>query len=67
MFGFTLQQLESFGLDLFFAGIFFFIFMAIRDVLKQGNVPTYGKFVVWGVLTLGCVGFIAKGIIQLFI
>lgn len=67
MFGFTLQQIESFGLDLFFALIFFFIFMAIRDVLNTGKVPTFGKFVVWGVLTFGCVGFIAKGIIQLFL
>lgn len=67
MFGFTLQQIESLGLDLFFAGLFFFIFMAIRDVTNKGDVPAFGKFVIWGVLTLGCVGFIAKGIIQLFI
>ncbi len=57
--------LESVGLDLFFATLFFLIGMAIRDVLKQGNVPTFGRRVVWLVLFLGCAGFIVKGIIQL--
>ncbi|WP_054672343.1 DUF2788 domain-containing protein [Parasalinivibrio latis] len=59
------ELLEKIGLDLVFAGIFFFIGMAIRDVLNQGNVPTFGRRIVWLVLFLGCAGFIAKGIIQL--
>jgi len=60
------QQLEAVGLNLFFAGIFFLIGMAIRDVLKKGDVPMVGKIVVWSVLTFGCLGFVAKGIIQAF-
>ncbi len=60
------QQFEALGLNLMFAGIFFLIGMAIHDVLKSGDVPFAGKIVVWGVLTLGCLGFIAKGIIQAF-
>ncbi|MGF1764367.1 DUF2788 domain-containing protein [Aliivibrio kagoshimensis] len=56
--------LEKIGLDLLFASIFFFIGMAIKDVLKQGNVPVFGRRIVWLVLFLGCAGFIAKGIIQ---
>mgnify|MGYP000138504969 CR=1 FL=1 len=60
------QQLEVVGLNLFFAGIFFLIGMAINDVLKKGDVPLVGKIVVWGVLTFGCLGFVAKGIIQAF-
>lgn len=39
--------------------------MAIKDVLKQGNVPPFGRRIVWLVLFLGCTGFIAKGLIQL--
>lgn len=58
------QQLEVLGLNLLFAGIFFLIGMAIHDVLKEGKVPFFGKVVVWGVLTFGCLGFIAKGVIQ---
>ena len=60
-----MEQIESFGLNFFFAAIFFFIGMAIKDVLKQGNVPKSGQFIVWLVLFLGCAGFVAKGIIQL--
>jgi hypothetical protein len=57
--------IESIGLDLLFASIVFFIGMAIKDVLKQANVPPFGRNIVWLVLFLGCAGFIAKGIIQL--
>ena len=57
---------ETVGLNLFFASIFFFIGMAIKDVLKKGEVPFYGKAFVWLVLFLGCFGFIAKGLIQAF-
>lgn len=57
--------LEAIGLDLLFAAIFFLIGMAIKDVLKQGNVPVIGQRIVWLVLFLGCAGFIAKGLIQL--
>ncbi|ELX7526896.1 DUF2788 domain-containing protein [Vibrio parahaemolyticus] len=60
-----MDMLESIGLDLLFAAIFFFIGMAIKDVLKQGNVPVFGRRIVWLVLFLGSAGFIAKGIIQL--
>lgn len=57
--------IESIGLDLLFASVFFFIGMAIKDVLKQGNVPIFGQRIVWLVLFLGCAGFITKGLIQL--
>ncbi|CZF77531.1 DUF2788 domain-containing protein [Grimontia marina] len=60
------ELLEKIGLDLLFAGIFFFIGMAIKDVLKEGKVPPFGRRVVWLVLFLGCAGFITKGVIQLF-
>ncbi|TKB58625.1 DUF2788 domain-containing protein [Ferrimonas aestuarii] len=58
-------QLEAVGLNLFFAAVFFLIGMSIRDVLNKGNVPKFGRYIVWLVLFLGCAGFIAKGVIQL--
>ena len=61
-----MEQIEALGLNLFFASIFFFIGMAIHDVLKQGKVPKFGRNSVWLVLFLGCAGFIAKGLIQVF-
>ncbi|MCM2680794.1 DUF2788 domain-containing protein [Echinimonas agarilytica] len=60
------DKIESIGLYVFFAVIFFFIGMAIQDVLKRGNVPFFGRAIVWLVLFLGCAGFIAKGVIQAF-
>ena len=58
--------IESIGLDLFFAFIFIFIGLTVRDVMKTNKVPPLGQAVIYLVLLLGCVGFIAKSIIQLF-
>ncbi|GLT15685.1 MAG TPA: DUF2788 domain-containing protein [Vibrio sp.] len=60
-----INTIESLGLDLFFASLFLLIGLAIKDVLKQGNVPVFGRRIVWLVLFLGCAGFIAKGLIQM--
>ena len=60
-----MEQIETIGLNLFFAAIFFFIGVAIHYVLRQGNVAKFGRFIVWLVFFLGCAGFIAKGIIQM--
>lgn len=60
-----IDKIESIGLDLLFASVFILIGLAIKDVLKQGNVPPFGRRIVWLVLFLGCAGFVAKGIIQL--
>lgn len=59
------DTLESVGLNFFFALLFLLIGLAIKDVLKQANVPVFGRRIVWLVLFLGCAGFIAKGLIQL--
>lgn len=56
--------IETFGLRAFFVIVFLLIGLAIHDVLKRGNVPLFGRMIVWLVLFLGCVGFIAKGIIE---
>ena len=56
--------LEVIGLNLFFAFIFIFIGLSIHDVMSKNNVPKMGQIVVYFVLSLGCLGFIAKGIIQ---
>lgn len=45
--------------------IFLLIGLAIQDVLKRGNVPRFGRFIVWLVLFLGCAGFVAKGLIEM--
>ena len=61
-----INEFETLGLYFGLAGLLFFIGMAIQDVLKKGQVPFFGRAVVWVVLFLGCSGFIAKGVIQVF-
>jgi hypothetical protein len=58
------ETIEAVGLNLFFAFIFIFIGLSIYDVMKKNDIPRVGQFVVYFVLVLGCVGFIAKGVIQ---
>lgn len=60
------ELFEIIGLNFLFALFFFFIGMAIKDVLNQAKVPKFGRQVVWLVLFLGCFGFICKGMIQIF-
>lgn len=38
---------------------------AVHDVLSKNNVPLMGRVVTYGVLGLGALGFLAKGIIEL--
>jgi hypothetical protein len=59
-----LELIEAIGLNLFFLFIFGFIGLSIHDVMNKNDVPKIGKLVIYFVLLLGCVGFIAKGIIQ---
>jgi len=59
-----LELMESIGLKLFLVLLFLLIGLAIQDVLKRGNVPRFGRVIVWLVLFLGCLGFIVKGLIE---
>lgn len=58
------ELIELIGLNLFFAFIFIFIGLSIHDIMKKNDVPKMGQFVVYLVLSLGCLGFIVKGVIQ---
>ncbi len=50
------------GLFILFALMAF----AVHDVLTKNNVPLLGRVVTYGVLGLGALGFLAKGIIEWF-
>jgi hypothetical protein len=60
------ELIETLGTNFALAILFLLIGLAIQDVLKKGNVPKFGRWFVWLVLFLGCAGFIAKGLIQVF-
>lgn len=60
------QQIESILLNVTLAGLFLLMGYAIHDVMKKNDVPKIGRFVAYGVLGLGALAFVAKGLIQLF-
>lgn len=62
----TIQHIEGIVLNITLVGLFLFIAYAVHDVMEKNKVPKIGRFVAYGVLGLGCVGFLAKGIIQIF-
>lgn len=64
MFAEYYELIEVIGLNLFFAFIFIFIGLSIHDIMKKNDVPKMGQLVVYFVLSLGCLGFIVKGVIQ---
>ena len=46
--------------------LFVLMGFAVHDVLRKNSVPLIGRVVAYGVLGLGALGFVAKGIIELF-
>jgi hypothetical protein len=62
----TFQQIESLVLNVTLVGLFLLMGYAVHDVMKKNDVPKIGRFVAYGVLGLGTLGFLAKGIIQVF-
>ncbi|MFC4699216.1 DUF2788 domain-containing protein [Glaciecola siphonariae] len=60
------QTLESAALNMALVVLFALMFFAVHDVLKKNDVPKAGRFVVYGVLGLGALGFVMKGIIEIF-
>ena len=59
------EQIELAMMNLALLGLFVLMALAVRDVLNKNNVPRYGKFVVYSVLFVGTLSFIAKGIFQI--
>lgn len=59
------EQIEIIGLYGFYLLLFLLIGLSIQDLLKRGNVPKFGRNVVRLVLFFGCIGFIAKAIIEI--
>lgn len=60
------ELIESIVLYLGLLCLFVLMGYAVHDVLEKNDVPTIGRVVAYGVLGLGALGFVAKGIIELF-
>lgn len=60
------ELIEAIALNLSLFGLFVLMGLAVRDLLNKNKVSKLGRFVIYTVLLLGTVSFIAKGVIQLF-
>ncbi len=60
------ELIEAIMLNLGLVCLFALMGFAVHDVLKKNDVPMIGRVVAYGVLGLGAMGFVAKGIIQIF-
>lgn len=60
------ELIESVMMNLGLLILFLIMGFAVHDVLKKNDVPLIGRAVAYGVLGLGALGFVAKGLIQIF-
>ncbi|WP_333608203.1 DUF2788 domain-containing protein [Arsukibacterium sp.] len=63
----SVEQFETIGLWLGLAGLYLFIVLAIRDVLKKSQAPKLGQAFVWLVLFLSPLVFVVKTVMQYFL
>ncbi len=65
MFGFTEEQIASFGLTFGLGGFMFYMLFIIWNLARESKAGRMGTFVLFLVLAFGMVGFIAKGVIKM--
>jgi hypothetical protein len=66
MFGFTEEQIASFGLTFGVGGFMLYMLFIIWNLAKESNAGRMGTFVLFLVLAFGMIGFVAKGLIKYF-
>lgn len=64
MFGFTEEQIASFGLTFGVGGFMLYMLFIIWNLAKESKAGKMGTFVLFLVLAFGMIGFVAKGIIK---
>ena len=65
MFGFSEEQIASFGLTFGMAAFMGYMLFIIWNLAQESKAGRMGTFVLFLVLAFGMVGFIAKGLIKL--
>jgi hypothetical protein len=67
MFGFTEEQIAWFGLTFGVGAFMLYMVFIIFQLARESKAGRYGTFVLFLALGVGLIGFVAKGIIKLFI
>lgn len=64
MFGFSEQQIASFGLTFGLAGFMVYMLFIVWNLARESKAGRTGTIVLFFVLGFGMLGFIAKSVIQ---
>jgi hypothetical protein len=67
MFGFTEEQIAWFGLTFGVGAFMLYMVFIIVQLARESKAGRYGTFVLFLALGVGLIGFVAKGVIKLFI
>jgi hypothetical protein len=67
MFGFDEEQIAWFGMTVGVGAFIGYMFFIIWQLARESQAGRFGTFVLFIVLGFGMIGFIAKGVIKLFI
>jgi Protein of unknown function (DUF2788) len=67
MFGYTEEQIAGFGLSFGVSAFMLYMVFIIWQLARESKAGRFGTFVLFLALGFGLLGFVAKGIIKLFI
>lgn len=67
MFGFTEEQIASFGLTFGVGGFMLFMIFIVGQLAWESKAGKFGTFVLFLALAFGMVGFVAKYLIQWYL
>jgi Protein of unknown function (DUF2788) len=67
MFGFSEEQISWFGLTFGVGAFMLYMVFIVVQLARESKAGRYGSFVLFLALGVGLIGFVAKGIIKLFI
>jgi Protein of unknown function (DUF2788) len=67
MFGYTEEQIAGFGLTFGVSAFMLYMVFIIWQLARESKAGRFGTFVLFLGLGVGLVGFVAKGLIQLFL
>lgn len=63
MFGYTEEQLAQFGLTFGVAAFILYMMFIVLQLARESKAGRFGTFVLFLVLSVGMLGFVAKNII----
>ncbi|HLT25613.1 MAG TPA: DUF2788 domain-containing protein [Zeimonas sp.] len=67
MFGYTEEQIAEFGVTFGIGAFILFMLFIIWQLARESKAGRLGTFVLFLVLALGMIGFVAKSVIQMML